>query len=477
MVRLPATPPTPPTAQLTPLTQPTRSFRVDVAGVAPETLRAYIERAKRGDTEYIADVFEEMLFDDQVRAVWESRLDAVVSGTLHVSPSPDDDPSLASEVAEFTRELLQAAPFAETTGHGMRRVSYGWTVIEHDWVKRGGIYYSLHQNPVEPRDVRFREGWRPEVKVGDGKWAPTTLEPRRWIAATAASVGAPAPLSGVFHAAVWKWLFKKWATTFQQIGLDRYANPLAVGKVLRGADQSTRQTMLNALASLRADLAAVIEEGQSIDLLEAKRSTTDSWMPALNWYDQGITKAILGSTLNTEISSAGGNRATAESQGSLTILPRLKKDAREWIEIVGAQWVKPALTYNARLFGYRPVHLPKMWLELAEAAAPVFDELMLRARAGTKDELRRSRGWPELGPGKGGDEIATDVQLKEQAEAFGKGALDEGGETTTAPEVSTEPTPTKPTPDATIETPTDAPPVDDVQKTALNGAQVTALAE
>lgn len=399
-------------------------MRRSMVGIRPHELRAIIEQAKYGHVADLADLYEAMLADFQVRAVYETRLDGVASARLKVLPAPGGDPELNKDVAAFAAEQFAAArDFPRTTQHGLQAVGYGWSALEHEWRNLGGVFYSVNQHPVFHRDTRFVRAWELEVRGVDQTWIPVTEEPARWIVHTPTTLGLIPPVAGCLHAAAFPWLFRKWATIYQQVGIERFANPLLLGRIKQQATDETRAAMAEALAELRGDQAGIIEGEDEITILEPTRTPSDSWKDAIASYNADIAKAILGSTLNTEVALGGGNRATAMSQAAIAIHPRLLTDAESWVQSgLVDQWLRPALRFNARLFNYRKVQPPVVLLQLTAEAGPQVDDLMVRAGAVKIDELRESRGWPRWGPEGGGDAIATDKVVEKQTDAWVKSA-------------------------------------------------------
>jgi phage gp29-like protein len=419
-----------------------------VAGIRPHELRGILSQAAYGNVQDLADLFSAMLADHQVRAAVETRLAGVTSAKLKVLPATGGDVELNREVAAFASEVFAAShDFARTTTHGLSNIFYGWSVLEHEWRNVGGVFLSTQQHPVYHRDTRFVNAWELEVRgqgsagsstatgasTGSSSWVSISKEPARWIAMHPTTMGLLPPLSGALHAAVWPWLFRKWATIYQQVGLERFANPLLLGRLKQQATDETRAAMSEALAELRGDQVGVVEGEDEIQILEPTRSPADSWKDAIASFDAAIVKAVLGSTLNVEVGAGGGNRATAQSQNTVTIHPRLLADADQWVQRgLVDQWLRPALRFNARLFGGRSVAPPLVILQLTAEAGPQADDLMLRAGALTVDELRESRGWPRWGDERGAA-IARDKVVEKQADAWvrsagqGDDAADEEG--------------------------------------------------
>jgi hypothetical protein len=123
------------------------------------------------------------------------------------------------------------------------------------------------------------------------------------------------------------------------------------------------------------------------------------WHELHDVMDEAMSKRILGSTLNVQIGDTGGAYAAADSQAATTILPRQMIDAEQlWLTIQRDffRWIRD---YNPHLFPPN-TPLPTGHSILAEERVQV-DELAVRAKCVSNDELRTSRQLPEWGGARG----------------------------------------------------------------------------
>ena len=159
----------------------------------------------------------------------------------------------------------------------------------------------------------------------------------------------------------------------------------------------------------------MVEEGVSVELMSAAKSGSADWGAAINQFENEVTKAIVGSTLNVDVGGMG-SRALGESQATTTILPRLQAIAAKLGSTLRRDYAAPILRFNARLFGGRmlPVPVPRFVLESEEK--PTITRDHIDAGVITRNELRASAGLDEISADEGGDEWV--VPVAKQAPAF-----------------------------------------------------------
>ena len=379
--------------------------------MTPGRLASVISSAERGRMEDWADTAEAMLREDpHVRSVYETFIRSIVAAELRFEPVDDSDAAQAA--ADFATEAWRSIRGAERTlEHLLHAEGVFAGVVEHDWqpvrTSRGTAWLSVRQFQVQPRDVQFDADWVPMVRTWESglaeSWMRVDEEPNAWMVHIPGGVGLPPQLAGVLMSCAWPWLFKKWAINFRQQSLERLASPLVIGKTNVNAEDEARDAFLAALEDLSANGAMILEEGQEVELIKAA-SGSEEWDSAIGHYEDEITKAILGSTLNVEVGETGGNRALGESQAETTIMPRLMAAAKRLAETVRDHWLRPTLTINARLFGGVPP-LPRAVFVLEQEPEPSITQMHVDAKVITNNELRASAGLPLWDEADGGADI------------------------------------------------------------------------
>lgn len=383
-----------------------RFGRRNYGSITPGLLQSILREVEQGQLENWADLCAYIVRTDaHVHAVYGTRIAAVAGAEYSIEPGVKGDP-LAEQAAQFVAEQMESTPDVERTFSDMlNAVGLGWSIQEHVWSRRAGLWITRPAY-IHPRECRFADDWTLEVRSADtGEYILCNDYPGKFVVHVPRPVSDVPNLTGELLAVAWEWLFKRWSRKFQLTALERFASPFIYGEVPPNSEGNVRSELLSVLQSFSTDQVAVFEAGTGVKLLEAaSRGSGDAWQSAIDNINNEITKALLGSTLNTEIGASGGNRAAAESQADNTMLPRAKSDAMRLAGTVERDWFGPLLTFNAHVFGAIPP-TPKLVFKLQAEELPEIDQLALTAKVVTIDELRTSRGLDPWGPEKGGADI------------------------------------------------------------------------
>lgn len=427
--------------------------RTSFRGMTPEYLSAILQGAERGELEDFIDLASFALrMDPHLRAVNETRVLSVAGAEIDVDPDQDaEDADLASQAASFCLdELTHCADFVGVMSALLHAEFIGLAGAEHSWYRRDGEWHS-HPAPIPPRQVGLAPDWEPVVATyKDGvqqAWLHTrTDNPARYMLHIPLKFDTP-NLAGDFWSVAWPWLWKRLGQVWHAQAMERDGMPYMFGVLPANSTGDTREAALAGLQRLGAERVGVME-GWKPEMLEGSKLPGESWEKYLDRMNNEISKALLGSTMNTEITSAGANRAAAESQAEQTILPKLLAHASRLSRTVEQQWFAPLLAFNAHLFGGRVPPVPKLTFKLHQDERPEISDKAVDSGVVKIDELRASNGLEPLGADNGGEVFiekpAPPPQLQpsfsdQYAEATGKPA--EPVEPT--PE-QTQPSPAKP---------------------------------
>jgi len=110
----------------------------------------------------------------------------------------------------------------------------------------------------------------------------------------------------------WPVAFKKGGFKFWAIFTEKYGMPWVVGKVPRRTTEPDRTALLSRLASMVQDAVAVINDDETVEIMEAKgkQGTADVYERLISTSNREISKAVLGQTLSTELDKGGSYAAT-----------------------------------------------------------------------------------------------------------------------------------------------------------------------
>lgn len=386
---------------------PSHFGTAQLADLKPERVGSILREGASGRFETWADLQDKMLeTDEHLASVWETRVTGITSRDWVIEP-PETGPEtrqLAEEGAQFLRESLEALDdfdrvYADVLDADWRGVS----VLEHDWQRQGRRILS---KPfwVHPRNVQFGRDWQVQVRANDRRWID--LPPDKFVVHSPHMQAGVPTMDGLARSVAWVWIFKFWAMNFWVIGAERAANPMMVAEVPPHSEDRVREEALDALEQLSADQGAVIEKETGIRALDIKfTDSADVWEKLVARCDAAMSKRVVGSTLNVEVTATGGNRAAAESQAEQTVMPRLMSSDKRASGTVMRDWFRPALRFNAHLFNGRTPPTPRIRRVFdsgeREIPAHIWDALVGSGNAVTVNEALELAGLepkpPEIG--------------------------------------------------------------------------------
>ena len=151
---------------------------------------------------------------------------------------------------------------------------------------------------------------------------------------------------GLARAAGWAYLFKNYVlkdwVTFAEV----YGQPLRVGKYGAGATEQDKETLLQAVANIGTDAAAIVPDSMLIEFTEARQTgSVELYQSFCQYLDAQVSKAVLGQTLTTEIPQGAGSRAAAEVHDTVR-RDILSADARRLAATINRDLIKPIVDLN-----------------------------------------------------------------------------------------------------------------------------------
>lgn len=436
-------PPTPEPGLRTP--QPTIARALQnharLVDIQLDGIAAIIRKAEEGDPSELAELWLKMLKTDaHLRAVWTSRISPVASARWELSAPAGTDAEaptadLAVRVCEEALRQIDTLPRALSAlldGIGM-----GFSVAEMQVARRRiagvTVWVPVKLDPVGARRFAFaddyelglydygaavghleREGWPVERIASRGR-VLARLPAGKYVVHQPVEIADYPTSTGLVIPIVRWWWAKQVAMRYWLQGAEQFANPRFVGHVEQMAPTEVVEELHAALDLLAADSVAVLRGATRIDVLSPDgQGAAATWQGVFDTLNAEISKAVLGSTLNTEIGSSGGNRAAAESQGAYTIDPRMEQDGSQLWATLRRDVLRWIIAWNRDVF---PVGTPVPVGRFVFAEDQVeVDDLAVNAGVVTVDELRTSRGLAPLG-GESGD-----AMVEMAAPAFAPGA-------------------------------------------------------
>ena len=351
-------------------------------GLTPDRLSGILRQAEFGDPFLYLELAEEMEEKDlHYLAVLQTRKEAVaqLEVIVRAASSAVDD----RRAADLVRETLSGGALQiesalfdmlDAIGKGFSATEIIWDTSGREWFPRrlawrdprwflfdwiSGEELLVRTLSTEGQSIPVEGEPRPRPAhfAGSGLYAtlrggfgiqPLTapLAPYKFITHIAkAKAGLPIR-GGLARAAGWSYLFKNYVlkdwVTFTEV----FGQPLRVGKYRAGATEQDKQTLLQAVANIGTDAAAIIPEAMMIEFTEAKQTgSAELYEGFCEYLDSQVSKAVLGQTLTTQMTSEGGSRAAAEVHDAVR-RDILTSDARRVAATVNRDLVRPLVDLN-----------------------------------------------------------------------------------------------------------------------------------
>lgn len=369
-------------------------------GLTPERLTQILREAEFGDPFLYLELAEEMEEKDlHYLAVLNTRKEAVSQLDLQVLPaSCEKDDMRAAEMvrAMLAGDALDIASamidILDAIGKGFSATEIVWDTSNREWFPRrlrlrDPRWFMFDWVSGEELLVRSMKNEGPSIAVDGEQAAPGShfkgsglygalrggigiqpmtepLLPYKFIVHVAkAKAGLPIR-GGLARAAGWAYLFKNYVlkdwVTFTEV----YGQPLRVGKYGAGATEQDKERLLQAVANIGTDAAAIVPESMLIEFTEARQTgSVELYQSFCQYLDAQVSKAVLGQTLTTEIPQGAGSRAAAEVHDTVR-RDILSADARRLAATINRDLIKPIVDLN---LGPRQ-NYPRLALGMADDA-------------------------------------------------------------------------------------------------------------
>nr|WP_269450861.1 DUF935 family protein [Stenotrophomonas sp. MMGLT7] len=245
------------------------------------------------------EIYERVRSDDQVKACFDQRRNAVVSREWQVDAASDR--RVDKQAAEHLRLQLKRVGWDRVTERMLWGVFYGYSVAELLWDVQDG---KLGWSAIKVRNRR-RFSFAPtgELRLLTPQnmyQGEPALKPYFWHFATGSDHDDEPFGLGLAHWLYWPVLFKRNGIALWLTFLDKFAAPTAMGRFEEGTDQAKKKLLLEALRAIRTDSGIIIPKGMEIELLEAARSGTADYKVLRETMDDAIAKITLGQTASVQ---------------------------------------------------------------------------------------------------------------------------------------------------------------------------------
>lgn len=246
--------------------------------------------------------YDDLLYDAQVRSCMSSRK-AGVSKLKFELEGKDADP----KIIDFIQKTFDRFNYHKLFRKILGCVAYGYQPIEIDWEVREGriVPAKMEAKPVE----WFCFGEKNELRFLSRKHPVTgeELPPMKFVCPTNDETYKNPYGTSVLSLCFWPAMFKKGNFKFWVAFTEKYGSPWLVGKYAPGTSNENQNILADQLENMVQDAIAVVPDTSKIEIIEAsgKGASADIFDKLKDACNADISKAILGQTLTTELSSTG----------------------------------------------------------------------------------------------------------------------------------------------------------------------------
>ncbi len=278
-------------------------------GLTPQRLARLLRDAEDGDAIAYYELAEEMEEKDlHYFGVLRTRK-LVVAGLPITVEAADDSAEAQKDKALIEtwvkRDMLQLELFdmLDAIGKGVSTTEMVWDMKPDLWQPA-----KLHWR--DPRWFEFDRvnGTDLLLRGGEtGAGMPTPLPAGKFITHYHPSKSGLPIRSGLARIAAWGYMFKNFAIKDWVTFLEAFGHPLRIGKYGPNESEENKNILHRALLELGSDAAAAFPETMSVEFIDRKGGTApnDLWRSHAEYFDDQLSKAVLGQT-NTTDAKAGG---------------------------------------------------------------------------------------------------------------------------------------------------------------------------
>jgi phage gp29-like protein len=280
-------------------------------GLTPERLANIFKSADAGDVSRQAELFAEMEEKDAHLASQFSIRKLAIQGLAYdLQPGAED--ARAAAAAEFCGQVLGKLDFEDLVLDLLDAVAKGYSLAEIMWDVSAGQASVSKVNWIDARKVTFWNSITPRVLTDAAPAAGEDLAPFKFVYHRYKARSGMETRAGVLRTCAWMYLFKNYSVKDWVAFSEIYGQPLRVGKYDPSAGKAEKEALLAAVHAVGTDAAGIISRNTEIEFIEAQKyGSLNVYETLARFCDEQVSKAILGQTLTSEASGAGGTGSLA----------------------------------------------------------------------------------------------------------------------------------------------------------------------
>ena len=320
---------------------------VDVDTLTPRAIKRMLVEAESGDLSAQAELFERMEEKDgELDAYLRTRKAGVVGLGFDLQPA-DRSPG-AARAAEFCRDAIdRIADLPQTLVDLLDAVPKGFSAVEIAWETSAGGWRPTRLVWRPQRWFTLADDGETLLLRGDspGKTAP--LEPLNWVVHRVKARSGFCARTGLLRSCVRAFVVRHFAWKDWMAFAEVYGMPPRLGWLREGVpwDSEEAKELFEAVRALGMDAAAVVREGNRIEVLDSSKAGDGAVFDSLiERAGRELTLAVLGQTL-TSGGEAGGSYALGEVHNQVR-WDLIEADAHALARTLTAQLLRPLVRLN-----------------------------------------------------------------------------------------------------------------------------------
>ncbi len=255
-------------------------------------------------------LYDEVDRDAHSGSVLQTRYLAVAGEKWEVTPGADDDRS--REIAAYVTKVLKNCNLLQAAQELLQGILYGYYVGEIMWVELDKKIVPARILAKHPRRFGFSKARELRMLTKAQPREGEAVPERKFIVFSYGSSDNPYG-KALGQRLWWPVWFKKQGIRFWLIFLEKFGMPTGVGKYPAGAKDADKKTLKDAVAAIHSETGIIIPDTMVVELMEASRGGTVTYESLCDYMDRQISKAVLGQTLTTEMSSSGGSYGASQT--------------------------------------------------------------------------------------------------------------------------------------------------------------------
>lgn len=326
-------------------------------------------------------IYDEMIDDDQVKAVLSIKKDMVVNTGWKITGDNEKVNQFVTENLEHINENTGLdSTFDDVLRDMLSAYDYGFSLTEPVYTIKNGKYYYLSLKTRAPHSFKFNVDKYGNVisitqttSSGEKEFKPSQFIHHVYQM----QFGNPYGKSDL-RAAYKAWKAKNFFSKFFAIYVEKFASGTVVGKYPRNYSPSEIDEFFEVIKSIQNATTLVAPEDTEIEFKQLEREAGSIYLKGLDYYNMQIARSILVPDLmgigGTE--TKGGSYALGKEQFKV-FLSSIKKDRESLARKITMKLVRPLVLSNFGDINCKFEFLPytlgdienylKIWIELVKA--------------------------------------------------------------------------------------------------------------